>query len=67
MLEDSSTLPPCSVAYLTNLFDGIGRSESWEAFDPYTAGSRNGNEPVGEEWLFDEMRRWSTPVIFKKV
>jgi hypothetical protein len=34
ILEDSSTLPPCSVAYLTNLFEAIGVSESCEVFDP---------------------------------
>jgi len=66
-LEDSSTLPPCSVAYLTNLFDVTGTSVSGEEFDPYIAGSRNGSDPVGEEWLFEETSRWSTPAIFRNV
>jgi len=67
MLEDSSTLPPCSAAYLTNLFDVTGTSVSGEAFDTYIAGSRNGSDPVGEEWLFEETSRWSTPAMLRKV
>lgn len=60
-------MPPCSVAYLTNLFEGTGRSDSCELSELRTAGSRNGRAPVGEAWLLEEMRRWSTPAIFRKV
>lgn len=65
ILGDSSTLPPWSEAYFTNLLDVIGNNASWDEFD-WMAGSRNGNDPVGEAWLLEETRRWSTPAIFRK-
>jgi hypothetical protein len=67
MLDDSSTRAPCSVAYFTNLFAGIGRSDSSEGSGLCTAGSKNGRAPVGEAWLLEDMSRWSMPAIFKKV
>ena len=67
MLGDSSTLPPCSVAYFTNLLDGTGVINSCEAPEEDAEGSKKGNTPEGEAWLFEETRRWSMPAIFKKV
>lgn len=67
MLGDSSTLPPCSIAYFTNLLDGTGEVDSCEAIEEAADGSKNGKTPVGEAWLFEETRRWSMPAIFKKV
>jgi hypothetical protein len=55
MLEDSCILEPCSAAYLINLLEAIGVGESEEELE--VAGRRNGSEPVGEAWLFEETSR----------
>ena len=65
-LSDSSTTAPWSLAYLINLFEATGTTDSCEELD-IIAGRRKGNEPVGEAWLFEEMRRWSIPAMFMKV
>jgi len=39
-----------------NLFDATGRTPSGEVAE-LTAGRRKGNEPEGEAWLFEEIRR----------
>lgn len=67
MLDDSSTRPPLSLAYLTSLLEGIGAGDSWEVSMLCIAGSRKGSTPVGDAWLFEEMSRWSMPAIFRNV
>jgi hypothetical protein len=44
------------MAYFTSLFEGIGRT-SEDALEGIVPGSRNGNTPVGEAWLFEETKR----------
>jgi hypothetical protein len=67
----SRTLRPCSSAYFTSLFDGIGRVGSVDALllvcAEARAGRRNGRTPVGEAWLFEDTRSWSMPAILRKV
>lgn len=48
MVSDSSIFEPRSAAYLMNLFVGIGASNSWDEFEDWAAGSRNGRLPVGD-------------------
>ena len=67
MLEDSITFEPWSAAYFTSLLDAMGRTESVDELELCAAGSRNGNIPVGEAWLFEATRRWSIPAMFRKV
>ena len=55
MLDDSSILEPCSAAYLISLLETIGPESSEEPAE--VAGRRKGSEPVGEAWLFEEIRR----------
>ena len=57
MLSDSWSLDPCSAAYLTSLSEVIGRGDSGGEFELCAAGRRKGKDPVGEAWLFEDIRR----------
>jgi hypothetical protein len=49
------------------LVEGIGGRDSSEGMDDWAAGRRKGSEPVGEAWLLEEISRWLTPAMLRKV